>query len=98
MKWYILNGHDPVPVSLLAYAQWELANPGCRIVEQTNIGRVKISTVFLGLDHGYRSSRPVLFETMIFNGLLDESVERYCTWDGAAEGHRRHVQSVLSLQ
>lgn len=48
-----------------------------------------LSTVFLGIDHNYANSGvPILFESMIFGGGdLDESMERYPTWETAASGH-----------
>jgi hypothetical protein len=48
---------------------------------------VRVSTVFLGLDHGFGVSDPVLFESMVFGGPLDETQRRYCTWDEASRGH-----------
>jgi hypothetical protein len=49
---------------------------------------VEVSTVFLGLDHGYgMTERPILWETMIFGGAHDENCERYSTWEEAKRGH-----------
>ena len=53
---------------------------------------IRVSTVFLGLDHGFGAEEPVLFETMIFGGEYDEYCERYCTWDEAVEGHAKAVE------
>jgi hypothetical protein len=52
-----------------------------------NLG-ISVSTVFLGIDHGYHSSEPVLFETMIFGGKHNEWMQRYCTWEEAELGHQ----------
>lgn len=51
--------------NVLAWAAWfETAD---RIVAQTEVGRYEVSTVFLGVDHGFgHTSRPVLWETMVF--------------------------------
>lgn len=55
--------------------------------------RTEVSTVFLGLDHGWSMvpQPPVLFETMIFGGPLDDEQWRYCTKEEAIQGHRRAV-------
>lgn len=54
---------------------------GRRIRVTTFVGtggdEVRVSTVFLGLNHGYGDEPPVLWETMIFGGALDE--EEYQT-------------------
>jgi len=55
---------------------------------------VLVSTVFLGLDHSFGEGPPLLFETMVFGGLLDQEMNRYFTWDEAEKGHREMVQKV----
>jgi hypothetical protein len=53
---------------------------------------VRISTVFLGIDHNHlRQGPPILFETMIFGGPYDQYMDRYCTWAEAEAGHARAV-------
>lgn len=53
-----------------------------------------VSTVFLGIDHQYGSGKPILFETMVFGGLLDGEQVRYCTWEEAEAGHEEMVKRV----
>lgn len=48
---------------------------------------ITVSTVFLGLDHGFGGGVPILFETMIFGGKHDERMFRYATWAEAERGH-----------
>ena len=49
---------------------------------------VTVSTVFLGIDHGWGKT-PELFETMTFGGPYDHLlVARYPTWGAAERGHR----------
>ena len=62
---YILDGTTPVPASLLTWAQWyETAE---RHVADTWVTpTVRVSTVFLGLDHQFGEGPPLLFETMAF--------------------------------
>jgi hypothetical protein len=94
--YYILDGREPVPCDdVLAWAAWyETAD---RSVGRAELpGGVLVSTVFLGLDHdfarvGALEHVPVLFETMIFGGPLDEYRARYCTWEEAEAGHAEAV-------
>lgn len=65
-----------------------------RIVAQDTINDILVSTVFIGLDHGFNSQRPVVFETMIFGGEFDQHQERYCTWNEALSGHIRCVEMI----
>ena len=65
-----------------------------RIVEQTMVGTIKVSTVFLGLDHSLSDGPPLLWETMIFGGLLDGEMDRYYCLDSAQLGHEQTVARV----
>ncbi len=59
---------------------------------------VRISTVFLGIDHCFGDGEPQLFETMIFGGKLDQEMWRYSTWEQAAKGHQEAVERVKGNQ
>ncbi|MDK9739280.1 hypothetical protein KI655_18455 [Vibrio sp. D404a] len=49
---------------------------------------VRISTVFLGLDHNhFGTDKPIVFETMIFGGKWDDYQRRYTTAEEATESH-----------
>lgn len=65
-----------------------------RHVGNDTIGDVEVSTVFLGIDHSFGSGPPLLFETMVFGGELDQEQERYSTEAEAAAGHRAMVERV----
>jgi hypothetical protein len=86
---YVLEGHTPIPAtSLEAWGYWFAEADRC--VGRTVLTEdVEVSTVFLGLDHSFsRGARPpVLFETMVFGGPLDEEQERYTSWEEAEAGH-----------
>ncbi len=94
---YILEGHEPIECTdLMKWAKWfEKAD---RHVAKTVIGDIKISTVFLGLNHSFGDGPPVLFETMIFGGDLDEEMWRYSTWEEAETGHQEAVELVKESQ
>ena len=57
---------------------------------------IRISTVFLGLDYRFASGGPpILFETRVSGGELDQEMTRYSTWQGAEAGHEIMRQKVL---
>lgn len=91
---YILEGTEPVPIDcstsegLDRWGEWfeDISN---RKLFKTEINGVRISTVFLGIDHNWSGiGQPILFETMIFKGSsCEDYMERYCTYDQAHAGH-----------
>lgn len=96
MMHYIERDGKPVAVeSVLEWAKWhETAD---RVIAKTELagwGNMKgkgcdISTVFLGTDHNFgRKGDPILYETLVFGGPLDQEMERYCTREAAAIGHK----------
>ena len=94
MAWYILDENNkPVKSPIIQYSEWIEANPERKAVKQEHIGDVRISTVFLGLDHAWNSDIPVLWETMIFGGEHDQYMDRYTSIEDAIEGH----QTALNL-
>jgi hypothetical protein len=91
---YIMIGDRVVRCeSLITWARWfEAAN---RHMAHDVIGAVRISTVFLGLDHNFNPhGPPILFETMIFGGTHDQYQDRYATKAEALAGHARAVNMV----
>lgn len=75
-------------------AEFERAFSGDRHVGLDTIDDVTVSTVFLGIDHSFGSGPPLLFETMVFGGPLDEEQVRYSTEAEAAAGHKAMVERV----
>jgi hypothetical protein len=100
---YILEGHTPVPCDdLMKWGEWteNAHRTGEFIVKSDMVTDVFVSTVFLGLDHGYPwlpGSRPLLFETMIFRGPLDMYQRRYSTWVGAEYGHAQALKKCIRV-
>jgi hypothetical protein len=108
---WILNGKVPEPcLDVLRWARWfETAE---RHVGNDYLaeGDLRISTVFLGLDHNFGlGGPPILFETMVFGEpnlkvLFDRALVvrddlemwRYATWDQAEAGHRNIVEIYRS--
>ena len=65
-------------------------------VGNTEVGKYRVSTVFLSLDHQHGDGPPKIFETMVFGGRSyhDEYCERYSTWKDAVDGHNDVVALV----
>lgn len=55
---------------------------------------VKVSTIFLGLDHAFGGGPPILWETMVFGGSSDMEQERYTSLQAAITGHKVMVERV----
>ena len=95
MKNYILDekGAPVAEPDMMKWAQWfEKAE---RHVGNETIGDSKISTVFLGLDHAFGGGAPVLWETMVFGGALDQEQDRCSGSREQAEAmHARMVERV----
>lgn len=91
---YILDGHTPVEErDLHTWAKW--FETGSRQVANDHVGAVRVSTVFLGIDHRFGGDGPpILFETMVFGGPLDDEQDRYSTWEEAEAGHAAMLARV----
>ncbi len=97
--YYILKNKTPVLCDSIE--TWAKAfDKDTRIVDRTKIKDYYISTVFLGMEHGYdENKKPILFETMVFGGKFDdeEYQTRYCTYSEAEEGHKKAVNMVKNI-
>jgi hypothetical protein len=65
---YILNeqGVPVVEPDLFKWGKWFQDSFDQRRVKQEMVGDLKVSTVFLGLDHSRGKGPPALWETMVF--------------------------------
>lgn len=96
IRQFILDSNDnPVPCdNLMVWGIW-METAANRKIALDTIGEVKISTVFLGLDHNYSGiGEPILFETMIFGGPHDQYQDRYTTKEEALIGHQKALDLV----
>jgi hypothetical protein len=95
---YVLNANgEPVPEpNILKWGIFfESAN---RIIKQETIGESLISTVSLGLDHAFSGPTPILWETMVFGGHLDQEQDRSSGSREQAEAmHARTVERVTAF-
>lgn len=89
-KYYALAEDGKTPIACADVTQWsQRFDRDRRRVDWTELhgGAVKVSTVFLGLDHAWGGGPPLLWETMIFGGEHDQYQERFATHDDAVRGH-----------
>lgn len=94
-KHWVLKGHEPVYVDMDTEAWANCFTDSCQHVADDQLGDVRVSTVFLALDHNFSGEGPpLLFETMVFGGVEDGRQWRYSTWREAEEGHAVVIQSV----
>lgn len=97
MNQYILK--DRIPVSEPDIMTWaRMFEFGERTVGRTKLGDSEISTVFLGMDHSLDGDEPILWETMVFGGELDQRQTRCSgSWEDAEKMHERMVLRVKEL-
>jgi hypothetical protein len=95
MSNYILKGRTPeLCEDVVEWARWyDKADRRVADWQGTVNGQdVRVSTVFLGIDHDFsKDGPPILFETMVFGGERDQEQERYATWEEAEDGHAKFV-------
>lgn len=101
LRHHIIENRVIRQASLMEWATWlECAD---RHVGDSEIGTVRVSTVFIGIDMGfYNDGVPILFETMVFGegvpalnpGFWSESMWRYRTLEEAERGHRIVCEKV----
>lgn len=93
----ILQDGQVFPVSLMEWAEWHEGGIDQRRVALDQIApEVRISTVFLGLNHGF-GGQPQWFETLVFGGPLADEMDRYATFEEAIAGHSRMVERCRAV-
>lgn len=100
---YKLEGKTTVPVTTEEFFLWSSTHPDERhaVVNQVMFKdgssgeEVSVSTVFLGINHRFIPDQsPLLFETMVFGGTMDNAQWRYSTWEEAEAGHEKVLQQL----
>lgn len=87
------------PITAEDYARFMEGTTYLRVAE-TRGGALRVSTVWLGIDHRFNDKgAPLIFETMVFRGdgydALEEHTRRYSTEEAARIGHREVCNAVL---
>jgi hypothetical protein len=82
----------------LSYPEWTVLfyDKSYAHVRATAVGEdVLVSTVWIGIDMSYgNQASPVIFETMVFGGELEDAVWRYSTEEQACAGHDKAVAAA----
>lgn len=94
---YILKNRKIYPCDdLLLWGTWLEEND--RHVGDDQIDDIRISTVFLGLDRSFvESAQPILFETMLFGGPINQDGCRYEDIESAESGHETAVSCAKEI-
>jgi hypothetical protein len=77
MKYYYILDEKGTPVhepDMMTWARW-FATEDIKVAED-RLGEAKVVTVFLGLDYNRGDGPPILWETMVLGGPLDQEQER----------------------
>ena len=92
-KYILVDGKVVEEPDLIKWAEWYEKHDSSMM--RTTVGNVRISTIFLGLDHSFTpASKPIVFETMVFGGALDQKQWRYSSLSLALRGHDELVTKV----
>lgn len=99
MEWYVENEYGR-PVKISDLKEWSgLLNVPRQVAYNYWFG-LRISTVFLAVDHNFGDGDPILYETMTFgwteDGYWNTFCERYHTREEAKAGHRRILHVVMA--
>lgn len=101
MGLYFRKDGTPYPEGkegLLAFAKDFENTEGRRVGFDKLPNGLAVSTVWLGIDHGFGSGRPLIFETMVFaHGRGGEFQTQYSTLEEARLGHKMMVKKCRSL-
>lgn len=98
MNFFILDDKtgEPVRCNVHQWSRWFATHEDERIVAQDEIGEARVSTVFLGVDQcrpwSDDDDAPMLWETMIFGGRIDQATWRYTSKADAEATHARIVE------
>lgn len=86
---YILDKNNEAQEcdDIMEWGLW-FSNFENRRVAEDIIDGIKVSTIFLGIDHAFGGGPPVLWETMVF-GSNSEYQDRYTSHEDALVGHAK---------
>ncbi len=93
-EYFVLDGHRVVLCTDLIEWAKKFERKNRRVGDDTK-DNVRVSTVFLGLDHSFGQGPPLLFETMVFGGEHHGDMDRYSTWEQAEKGHKAMCKKVF---
>jgi hypothetical protein len=96
-KYILINGVPTVETDLLTWMQWMEDHIDERIVRQEVKGESHFSTVFLGYDRAFGNGKPLLYETMVFDGPLAGTCCHYTSMEDACRGHEQVGEQLRDI-
>ncbi len=98
--WYYLKHRKPVPFGCTVLTDpkkfftlsGKALNDRKKRIRQKTVGPYWVSTVFLGLDHQFVGSLPILFETMIFKEGNEVWTHKCSTHRQALHLHQQAIE------
>lgn len=84
------------PLELMEWAELNKSRAYSTLA-RTELGQLWVSTIWLGIDHGWNGGPPVIFESMVFGRLnySELAMRRYATEADALAGHTELVAWAL---
>ena len=91
---------DGNPISLMHWAKLFENTDGRRIGYTKLPQGGHVSTVWLGIDHSFGGSVPLIFETIVFDAdtTNENDMERYSTRAQAEAGHKAMVEKWMAKE
>lgn len=95
-EYYVLDGKTAKVATRDEWAQWLKDSRDKKRIASTEYGDdIRVSTVFLGLNHAWGDGPPMIFETMIFGGEHSDDQVRCSTYEEAEAQHAEACKLVL---
>ncbi len=93
--WILDDEGRPRRADVMEWAEWWEVFEN-RIQFETFVDHVRVSTIFLGIDHSFGGPIPILWETMALGDGIDDPPQERCggSREQAEEMHRRVVAEV----
>ncbi len=98
LEYYDRNGDEITQLEWgLKIQDWDY-----KIVRQTEVMGLEVSTVWMGINSSIGGGPPVIFETMVFGAaegtVWDDFQARYCTEEEALKDHFKLVREILPVK
>src|SRR5688572_9385973 len=91
---YVLRGREVVlEPDLQRWGEW-MTRADRRVALTEVTSWLRVSSVFLGLDHQFGQGPPLLFESMVFADEESLAMRRYSSWAEAEVGHLEMVKEL----
>jgi len=96
--YYVLVNGTPTPCS---WRKWmlALAKGDDRFLAHWYGDKIRVTTIFIGVDYSLGTIvPPLLWETRVFGGPLNDNWERYPNADAALKGHLEWIKKVEAVK